>query len=1442
MRRFRERPVSITVSPERGAARPWWRSHRSAIALLVIAAYVPVLLSAPGEIPGDTKLYLYLDPWRLISDSVWTWDNRQLGGWVPHQNVGYLWPTGPWFAGFDALGVADWVAHRLWLGTMLLSAGLGTLWLARRLGLGIGSALLAALAYQLSPFVLPYISRTSALLLPWALLPWMCGLVIAIALHRRWWHVFIFAGLVLSSGGLNATALLMIAPGPLVWLIHLWRSGRVSTRRFLGVTGGLGLVSVAVSGWWLIGLSIQGRYGAAVLSYSEALASTAATSSAPEVLRGLGYWLFYDRNDVVSLTSAATPYQGHLVVMAAGGILVLLGLWGMSGHHRWRWPLLTSVLVGTVLAVGAHPFGDPSPLWSFAADNPRHALSLALRSSSRAAPVVILALAIGIGLAVERVFTVGARFQGKSTGPRVLVISGVMVLIGVNLPALFGGRLIDPVMTRPNDLPAAWIEAADFLDQRFDQGYTGSVLLVPGIESAAYRWGYPVDPILPGLTKKPVISRDWLPLGSAPLMDLVYALDDSFQSGTARAESVAPIARLLGADTVMVVNSHQYERFRTIRPERNRHLFINDPPGLSSLATFGAEVFNQAPELDPENRSWSEELVAYPYLALPEIELFAVIDPTPRARLTTAPGVVAGDGAGLVDLASAALIDGKQILIAEAALDDDELQQSVNRAPEIFVTDSNRRRAHHWRSSQNVWGATEPETGVLLVEDLFDARLPVFPRGSAISQTVVAPAAVTARATSYGPELSFHPEHRPTMAIDGNPDTAWRVGTHRNPVGEILEITTTAAPITRLRLVQPLDHNPLRWITAIEYRYDSAPWIPLSVGEASRTASGQIISLPQPASTVFIRITAINWTDPASHERGPGVGFAEVIDQQQTSTELIVVPRRIQMFAGPSTATSYLFSRWRRDPFERWRNDPEPTLERQFNTAHPFDFIPAVSARLHWGASDSLLLQTLNLGNGQIDVSAPMIGAHNRLQGSAKWWGLAALDGNPATVWWTASPLDITVKSPPKLAIPLTRVLTSMTIQQVNGPTASRVTNITIESVLNGVVQESLDLLVPGPDSQGRSQVSVPALRGDQLLLTISDIDATTVRDEKSGLLTTAPVGIIDITADGWSNFLVPERFDTGCRSDLFTINGEPVALRLTGLVTSALAGEHIQAEMCNSTPLRLPAGDHLISSTQGSLSGWDIDTVLLRDIRRSPLLEAQPVSIQIDRGHRTVTGVDCVSSCWIEGPDGWNTGWSAALDGQGLASPRASAGGRSMWFVEESNDAADGPTTLTMTWTPQRAMWWALGISFFTPVALGVLAWRQHRRHLNTVGDLPSPSSTFLAGDLFSSKSTSLQPASIWGVVILGALVIAPLWGVAGAGVVLFLRRRRRLLTCFGWSLVALGFAFLLAQQVRTGVEPGFGWPSVFARAHRPTLLGLVLLWVAANERRSREPLGASR
>ena len=102
-------------------------------------AYVPALLSSPGRMPADTKLYLYLNPRRLVSDAIWTFDARQFAGWVPHQMIAYAWPSGPWYVIAQGAGVPDWVAHRLWIGTVMLAAGTGVAWAgaaSRALGRG----------------------------------------------------------------------------------------------------------------------------------------------------------------------------------------------------------------------------------------------------------------------------------------------------------------------------------------------------------------------------------------------------------------------------------------------------------------------------------------------------------------------------------------------------------------------------------------------------------------------------------------------------------------------------------------------------------------------------------------------------------------------------------------------------------------------------------------------------------------------------------------------------------------------------------------------------------------------------------------------------------------------------------------------------------------------------------------------------------------------------------------------------------------------------------------------------------------------------------------------------------------------------------------------------------------------------------------------------------
>ena len=154
-----------------------------------------------------------------------------------------------------------------------------------------------------------------------------------------------------------------------------------------------------------------------------------------------------------------------------------------------------------------------------------------------------------------------------------------MLLALANLPVLTGNRLVDPALERDEDPPESWIDAAAAIDA---MPGGSRVLQLPGSEFGAFRWGYTVDPPLPGLIDRPLVTRDLLPLGSPQAMDLLYALDDRFQSGIVEPASIAPVARLLGADTVWVTGDAAFDRFRTPRPELVHDLFANGRPGSAT--------------------------------------------------------------------------------------------------------------------------------------------------------------------------------------------------------------------------------------------------------------------------------------------------------------------------------------------------------------------------------------------------------------------------------------------------------------------------------------------------------------------------------------------------------------------------------------------------------------------------------------------------------------------------------------------------------------------------------------------------------------------------------------------------------------------------------------------------------------------------------------------
>ncbi|MEZ5216604.1 MAG: alpha-(1-_3)-arabinofuranosyltransferase family protein [Ilumatobacteraceae bacterium] len=1120
-------------------------------------SYLPPLASSPGHLAADTKAYLTLDPGRLLGDAAFSWDARQFGGWVPHQVIGYLWPSGPWFWLGSTLGAPMWVVHRLWLGTILFAAALGARWCAREFGLSRLAAVVAATAYLLTPFTLPYLSRGSILVLPWAGLGWLIALTARAARDGGWRWPAWFALVIVTVGGINATAMVMIAPGPLLVLFELvWRR-EVPARRAIAAGARIAGSSAVVSVWWLMGLAVQGRYGAPVLAFSETLQSVSFTAVSSEALRGAGYWITYVSDPTGPLTTGGLYLQSSVVVIAAGFAVVLAGLLGIVSS-RWVWARWSAfmVLVGVVLASGVHPIDDPSPLMSPIASASRSTLALALRSSTRAVPLTVLGLALGAGALVDRpplVGRIGMRrgAVGAVVRPVIAATVGLLALLGS--PAFVHRLFVDPVLGL-DQVPSAWYDAAAALDARPADYRT---LQLPGTESAAHRFGQLVDPLLPGLTERPVLQRDWLPLGSAPLMDLFWALDGRFQAGTVEPDSIAPVARLLGADSIVLAGDTAAEKFDTPSPETTWSMFLAGAAGLGTPATYGVAIPNgRGAFLDVERIAGRDTGAPVPPVAIVPVE-----DPRPLVRATGASVIVAGSGDGLVDAAAAGLLPADAAVVYDASPGNPSLPGS----DAVLLTDSARKRAHYWWGSQDVEGAVEPPTTTTVIDDPADSRLAVFPGVAPAQQTTMEiDGPFVARATGYGGPSSARPEDQPQYAIDGDPATAWRVADRADARGAVLRLESgTPQEFDTITIEQAESRTGgiPRHITEIELRTeDLRARVALDPGRTE-------LALADSTSWVEIEIVQTDAGDRDQYAGYAPVGLAEVeLGGVAPSPFGLRLPLLTDATATPDAV---LVTRDRVDPLDRWRRDPETSLDRRWNSVAEARYEVRPTIRLSTATSPELVASILGIGDAAT-ADTSLRGALDR----SAWF---AIDGDQSTAW--SSDVGHTTGS-------------SVTVRSIAGEVLDQLAVTTLVDSSHSLVR-TLRIVSGGSErtvaiegAGGRLPIE-PLVLGDRTTFVVDASEDRIAIDRPSGAAVTLPVGITELGGHGLLNALVPDQFWSGCRSDLLAIDGSAVDVQVSGTVADALAGRPLTATPClDRSDVLLPAGAHRITSAPGSLTG----------------------------------------------------------------------------------------------------------------------------------------------------------------------------------------------------------------------------------------------------------------
>ncbi|MGH9230536.1 MAG: alpha-(1-_3)-arabinofuranosyltransferase domain-containing protein [Acidimicrobiales bacterium] len=1416
---------------------------------LAVVAYVPLLLTQPGWVSADTKTYLYLDPARLLGRAWSTWNPSVGAGTVTHQTVGYLWPVGPFYWLMDAVGIPDWAAQRLWWGTIVFAAGAGVAYLVRTLGWRGPGVVVATFVYALSPYLLTLVARLSVILLPFAGLPWLVAFTIRSVRTKGWRYPALFALTVATVGSVNATALLLVGLAPALWLVHaVWVAKEVPLRRALVSLLRLAVLTIPVSAWWVAGLTVQATNGIEILRYSETARTVAQVSMSHEVIRGLGYWFFYGEDRLGQWIEPSVPYTQSPGLLALTYLLPIAGLAG-AVVARWRHRAYFVVLAATGVAVatGAYPWED-GPLWPWQRAVKwflQTDVGLSMRSLPRAVPLVALGLAVLLGAGVISVVRRWPRWN------RPALIGGVAAAV-LALPPLWLGEFV-PENLRRQDIPDYWQDAADQLEA---EGDDTRVLVVPGSDFASYRWGNTVDPILPGLMDRPSVQRELIPHGSAASANLLNALDLRLQERTADPDSIAPIARLLRAGDVLVQSDLQYERYNTPRP-RNFWDLMTLAGGLGDPAEFGPgrpNVTIPDVQLDDELAILTDPSLPDP----PEVATFAVEDPVP---IVSAHGMgnallVAGDGAGLVDATGSGLVDGTELIRYSAGLDEAEIAAALEDGAALLVTDSNRKRGERWSTVRHTRGYTEPADEVPLVEDPTDNRLVLFPGAGSDTQTVaVYDGGIDAQATSYGNPVTYTAEERAANAVDGNPETAWRAAAFRDARGERLELTLTE-PVTtdRVTLLQPTTGARNRYITSLRLRFDGGDAIDVDLTTESRDEPGQVVTFPQRAFeelSIEIRSDTLGEGD-VRYGGATSLGFAEVTigDVTERLDEIVRLPTDLLDAAGADSMDHPLaisLNRLRQDPSDPTRLDEERAIRRRFTLPSSRSFTLGGDARLSPRAGAAAIDGLLGRPH---DGSVAWARASGSLAGSLEV-ASAAFDGDPATAWTT--PRSKPNRQWIEVVLPEARTIDQLPLTIV----ADRLHSVPTEIELTVDGRSLGRLPLPAIESQDEQNatatvdVPLPApATGSTFRVQFTGMRAVTTNDWVSARAVDQPAALAEIGLPGPAVPSRPDAFDSGCRDDLLSIDGEPVAVRVTGSMDTALARQPLAIVTCGDSagPVDLDGGDHDVRAIAGDLLGVDLDQLVLcsasggaASSTTEPLVDeaiaaradddvaATPRVTLLDDGQDRVevevSGATPGEPFWLVLGQSFNDGWAASTDGEEIAGPELVDGFANGWRVVPDT----GSFVVDLRFAPQRRVDLAIAVSALAAALCLLLTIRRPRSAIIAPSALAEPYSRVLAfrydGALPTMRTAVLTGVGVGllGFVVAGPAIGLVVGGAAGLGARHETFRRWLLLA----SPVALGVAalYVLYIQVRHAPPPGFGWPMEIDRVHPFGWLAILLL-----------------
>ena len=827
---MRSRAVG-TYRPEL-VERRWW----PVALVLAIASYAPLLLTSRGARIADRTLPTTDDPGGLLVRSLEIWDPQQGFGGIAEDRLTHLWPAGPYLWVTDALRLPPWVAERLWAGSILFLAGAGVLYLCHTWRWRVTAATAAAFTYAGTPYIALLADR-SALVLPLAGLPWLLGLTVEAMRRRGWRHPAAIALVLASIAPAGILSVLAVALVPALWAFYaVVITGEVRRPRAITTLAKVAALAVPVNLWWLVALSVRWTNGLDVADASNGLAVLHATGSAPEVLRGLGHWLLYDRD----AGSSVRGYTQDLWLLGLTFVVPTVALLAL-GVSRWRYRTFAIglVVVGLVLTAGLHPSGGGSPAGRVAAAVLEALTPVVPGQLATTVPVVALGVALGLGSLVA---AAAEQAPARAIGGVVAVV----LVAGLSVPPLWGPAFTDGRAPR-QDVPAALVDRLEREDARTRvlELTTGSVDRGDAL------------PLLEDRIDRPYAARTIAAAGSAPAADLLAALDTRVRQGSLDGAGLVRVAGLLGVGDIVV---------------RGPVGQLAGADALGPVESFG-DTLAVLPVADPE--------------------------PMVRARDTDGIVLLSGNGMGIVDAADAGVLRGDEVIrySAELTADPEFLVTHLRDERHLVVTDTNRARGKRWTALRDVDGFTETVDGGLLRDDPADARLSL-PGDRPEARTVVEQRGLSVQATSYGPDRTYRTDRRPAAAVDGDPSTAWTVDSPESNRGERLELRAERAIRTdELTILQAGDEATTATITAVDLLFDGRDRLRVELDAASRQAPGQIVEI---GDRSFASLTVEIAEEARRPVDGVTVrsGLAEVDIGGQTVREIVRMPSDLLDAAG----------------------------------------------------------------------------------------------------------------------------------------------------------------------------------------------------------------------------------------------------------------------------------------------------------------------------------------------------------------------------------------------------------------------------------------------------------------------------------------------------------------------------------------------------------------